>query len=112
MPKCTRESRRAGSIFDSSATAIPPIVSDVFQKHEYLLHTKRFPTVPVLDPYRHPLPQYVGLIDVRWGKDSIECQVVETIERIWPEASREIRLLGSCWSWRALMSATIVVWAD
>jgi hypothetical protein len=112
MPKCTRESRRGGNIFDSSATATPLIVSKVVQKHEYLLQPERSPAVPVLDPYRHPLAQFVGLVSVRWGKASLDRQVVETIERIEPEASREVRLLGSCWSWRALTSATIVVWAD
>jgi hypothetical protein len=41
-----------------------------------------------LDPYWHPFPQFAGLIDVRRGKNTLECQVVETIERIWPEANR------------------------
>jgi hypothetical protein len=54
----------------------------------------------------------VKLIDIRWGKNSLECQVVETIERIWPEANRAVRLLGSCWSWIALMRAMTVVLAD
>jgi hypothetical protein len=92
--------------------ATPPIVSEVVEKHEYLLLTERSPALPVLDSYRYPLPQFVGLIDVKWGKDSLECQVVETIERIWPKASCDIRLLGSCWSWRVVTSATIVVSAD
>jgi hypothetical protein len=92
--------------------ATPPILSEVVQKHEYLLHTERSPAIPVLDPYRHPLHQFVGLIDVRQGKACPECQVVETTKCIWPEASREVRLFGSCWSWRVLTSATIVVWAD
>jgi hypothetical protein len=96
----------------AAAAATPPIVSEVIQKYKYRLHIERSPAVPVSDPYRHPLPQFVGLIDMRQGKDSLECWVVETIECIWPEASREVRLLGSCRSWRALPDATIVVWAD
>jgi hypothetical protein len=88
MPTSTRENRRAGNIFDSSAMATPSIVTEVVQKHERLLHTERSPAVPVLDPYRDPLPQFVGFIDVRRGENSLECQVFETIERSWPAASR------------------------
>jgi hypothetical protein len=106
MPKCTC----AGNILDSSARATPPIISEVVQKHEYLFQMQRPPAVPVLDPYRYPLPQFAALIDVRRRKDSLEYQILETIICIWPKAGCEVRFLGSCW--RALTSATIVVWAD
>jgi hypothetical protein len=58
MPKCASPSRTITDFLDASAATIPPIVSEVIQKHKYLLHTPIGLAVtmkPKRDPILHPI---------------------------------------------------------
>jgi hypothetical protein len=54
MPKSAPPSRTITDFLDAYATTIPPIVSEVVQKHKYLLHTP-IGFIVTMKPKRDPI---------------------------------------------------------